>query len=70
MLFFSEYQKLLKKDVEIESEIAALKAKISQIETDLANLRGNFNRKSIGKEKKQEELNTPQPIILPHNGTF
>lgn len=58
-----EYERLVRKLIDGNTEIELLKASIKILQTDLDNLRGNFNRKLKGmkeeevKEEKQETKN-------------
>ena len=68
--------KISKKNTEIFSELEELKVKIKVLETDINNLRGNFNRKLTKlkkedmEEKKEETQTINNPVILPYNGSF
>jgi len=51
-----EYEKCLKRFIEIDSRIGILENKFKLLQTDYENLRGNFNRKLKGlKEEEQKE---------------
>ena len=70
-----EYEKLSKRITELVAEVETMRSKIKVLETDNANLRGNFNRKLSGikKEELQEEEKTESNIkpsvFLSPNGT-
>jgi len=54
----AEYERCLKRIVEAEAELKTIKKDYEVLETDVANLRGQFNRKLRGlsvEEKKTEE---------------
>lgn len=60
-----EYEFCLKRIAELNSAVQSLEAKYKIVQTDLDNLRGNFNRKLKGikeEEKKEEQIEQPQNI--------
>lgn len=67
-----EYEKLSKKLTEVLSAIDELTAKVRVVQSDNANLRGQFNRKLLGikKEEAAEEETKKEPsVFLGPNGT-
>lgn len=71
-----EYEFLYKRITELQNFINELNAKLSIVQTDNANLRGQFNRKLLGikkaedKEDMSEEKSINNPVILPYDGHF
>lgn len=68
-----EYEYLHKRITELSNLISELTAKIAAVQSDAANLRGQFNRKVSGiksTEQKEETQGINNPVILPYNGTF
>ena len=68
-----EYEYLHKRITELSNLISELTAKIAAVQSDAANLRGQFNRKVSGIksiEQKEETQGINNPVILPYNGTF
>jgi len=71
-----EYEKLTKRIVDLYAIIEELSSKIRVVQSDNANLRGQFNRKLLGlkKEEAQEENTETQSInnqvILPYDGAI
>jgi len=68
-----EYEYLHKRITELSNLITELSAKIATVQSDAANLRGQFNRKLSGikaGEEKTETESINNPVILPFNGTF
>ena len=70
-----EYEKLSKKLIELSNEIGELSSKIKLVQSDNANLRGQFNRKLLGfkkeetpQENTEESQGINNPVILPDNG--
>lgn len=51
-----EYERLAKRITELVAELGLLKANYKIIETDVDNLRGNFNRKLKGLVKEEEKV--------------
>lgn len=72
----AEYEYLHKRITELQNSINELSSKIAVVQSDNANLRGQFNRKLTGlkKEEQQEEQEETKsinnPVILPWNGAF
>lgn len=70
-----EYEYLHKRITELSNLITELTAKIAAVQSDAANLRGQFNRKVSGikkeeqQEHKEEETQSiNNQVILPWNG--
>ena len=70
-----EYEKLYKKFTELQNLVNELTSKIAAVQSDNANLRGQFNRKLQGIKKEEqiteeieETKNINSPVILPDNG--
>jgi len=51
-----EYERLSKRITDLAAEVALHKTKVELIETDVANLRGKFNRKLSGLQKEEEKV--------------
>ena len=72
----AEYEFLHKRLTEMQNLTAELSSKIAAVQTDNANLRGQFNRKLEGIKKKEqteemsEEKTINNPVILPYDGHF
>jgi len=66
-----EYEKLSKKITELSADLNELSSKVRIIQSDNANLRGQFNRKLSG-IKKDEDVEETQDInkgvLLPFDG--
>lgn len=60
-----EYEKLLKKQLEVSAELEELKKKFEIITTNFNSLRGLINRR-IGVKEETQDINNP--VILPDNG--
>lgn len=54
----AEYERLVRKLIDANAEIEVLKASLKVLQTDVDNLRGNFNRKLKGIEKEEKETET------------
>lgn len=71
-----EYEKLSMKVVELHAMIHKLSSEIRIVQSDNANLRGQFNRKLLGikKEEQTEEIQEQKDInnqvILPYDGNI
>jgi len=70
-----EYEHLHKRVTELNSLVLELSAKVASVQSDAANLRGQFNRKLTGiKKEEQEDMEEGKtinnPVILPYNGKF
>ena len=68
-----EYEYLHKRITELSNLVSELSAKIATVQSDAANLRGQFNRKLSGlkaNEEKTESESINNPIILPWNGNI
>lgn len=70
-----EYEKLLKRIIEISGSLQELHNKFKILETNYDNLRGNFNRKLSGIKKSEEEIteeksetNIKPQVLLSPNG--
>ena len=63
-----EYEKLVKRIIELNGFYEQLKTKIEILNTNYDNLRGNFNRKLSGikleEEKKTENINSDGTVYL------
>lgn len=64
-----EYDKVLRKLSELNSELEIHKAKLSVIRTDLENLRGRFNQRlaKIGADENKEppkEINSGEAVYV------
>lgn len=59
-----EYEFCLKRIAELNTKVESIEAKYKALQTDVDNLRGNFNRKlkGIKEEEKKEEIQEPQNI--------
>ena len=68
----AEYEKLLKKSVEVTAKLEELQIKLEVLRTDLQDMRGKFNRKlrGIRLEEEEETKDINNPVILPFNGSF
>lgn len=56
-----EYDRLLRRLSDVSAEIELLKTTVKVMQTDLDNLRGNFNRKLKGLEKEEKTEENPKP---------
>ena len=71
-----EYEYLHKRLTELQNLVGELSSKIAAVQSDAANLRGQFNRKLTGikkeemKEEEEETKSINNPVILPWNGSF
>jgi len=72
-----EYEKLSKKIVDLYTIIEELSSKIRIVQSDNANLRGQFNRKLLGmkkedavEEQKTETESINNQVILPYDGNI
>lgn len=52
----AEYERLSKRVTELTGEVGTLKTLCNSLETDVANLRGKFNRKLSGLQKEEEKV--------------
>jgi hypothetical protein len=69
----ADYEKLLKKSVEVTAKIEELQIKLEVLRTDLQDMRGKFNRKLRGirlEDQEEQEKDINNPVILPYNGSF
>lgn len=55
-----EYERLLKRLLDITTEVKSCQAELKLLQSDLANLRGNFNRKLAGIAKEESAKEKPQ----------
>lgn len=71
-----EYEKLTKRIVDLYGIIEELSSKIRVVQSDNANLRGQFNRKLLGLKKEEqveeqaEEKDINNQVILPYDGNI
>lgn len=70
-----EYEQLSKKFVALLENVRELEVKFRILETNIDNLRGNFNAKlkkmrqeEIIEEKEEETKDINNPVILPYDG--
>lgn len=54
-----EYERLLKRLLDIVTEVKSNQAQLELLKSDLANLRGNFNRKLAGIVKEEQAKEKP-----------
>jgi hypothetical protein len=64
----AEYERIVRKLIDANAEIETLKASIKLLQTDVDNLRGNFNRKLKGIEQTEKidtkDINTSELISI------
>lgn len=70
-----EFEKLLRRIIDLDGKIASLEITYKKIEADCNNLRGNFNRRLKGikrdeelEEETEETQNLNNNVILPEDG--
>lgn len=66
-----EYEKIVKRLIDIDARMEDLSVKYKILETNYNDLRGKFNRKLSGLKKEDEQVEEKDinnPVILPWNG--
>lgn len=69
-----EYEQLSKKFIELLQDVREFEVKLRVLETNIDNLRGNFNAKlkrmkqEEAIEEKDETKDINNPVILPYDG--
>ena len=56
-----EYERLLKRVVEIAADVATLKTNLENTRTDLASLRGKFNQRLRGADNTEADKGSGKP---------
>lgn len=66
-----EYEKLLKKFIELDAEIKSLRAEVAALQSNQNSLRGLVNRRGYQQEKEEiseTETNIKPKVLLSPNG--